>query len=242
MMKKYYGFSMLCALLVTIALCSSSAGAQPPMPNMTPPAIFLSATPSAIVADGTSTATITATLWDGEYWVVAGFAVSFSTGLGTITPSVPLNASEAQATLTAGTTAGTATVTAEVNMSGDIGLLTNTTTVTFTSPGGSPTPTPGGGGGGGGGGGTTTPTPTTSPTGSPTAAPSVTPTGSPTATPTGGPTASPTATPAPTATPTATPAGSPTASPKTGIPGFEAVFSIAGLTAIAYLLLRRRAD
>jgi PGF-CTERM protein len=61
----------------------------------------------------------------------------------------------------------------------------------------------------------------------PTATPTVTPT--PTATPT--PTVAPT--PAPTPTPTATPTPTPT-------PGFEAVFAIAGLLAVAYLVLRRR--
>ncbi|MEA2032116.1 MAG: PGF-CTERM sorting domain-containing protein [Euryarchaeota archaeon] len=40
----------------------------------------------------------------------------------------------------------------------------------------------------------------------------------------------------PEVTPTATPTAKPTAEP----PGFEAVFAIAGLLAIAYLVLRRR--
>jgi len=58
------------------------------------------------------------------------------------------------------------------------------------------------------------------------------PTTTPTATPTV--TIPPTATPTPTPTPTATP----TATPKP--PGFEAVFAIAGLLAIAYLVLRQK--
>jgi PGF-CTERM protein len=62
------------------------------------------------------------------------------------------------------------------------------------------------------------------------------PTPTPTATAT--PTATPTATvpTTPTATPTATPVETPTAEP----PGFEAVFAIAGLLAVAYLVLRKK--
>ena len=42
----------------------------------------------------------------------------------------------------------------------------------------------------------------------------------------------------PTAVPTAAPTAEPTATPEP--PGFEAVFAIAGMLAIAYLVLRRR--
>ena len=62
------------------------------------------------------------------------------------------------------------------------------------------------------------------------------PVATPTATP--APTAKPTAAPVPTVAPTATP--EPTAEPTPEPPGFEAVFAIAGLLAIAYLVLRRR--
>ena len=62
--------------------------------------------------------------------------------------------------------------------------------------------------------------------------PAATPT--PTAAPTAEPTAKPTTPPAPTAEPTPTP--TPTPEP----PGFEAVFAITGLLAIAYLVLRRK--
>jgi len=62
----------------------------------------------------------------------------------------------------------------------------------------------------------------------PTEVPTATATATATATPTGVPTEAPTATATATATPTPTP------------PGFEAVFAIAGLLAIAYLVLRRR--
>jgi len=64
------------------------------------------------------------------------------------------------------------------------------------------------------------------------------------------PVAAPAATPTPTVTPTvpppaatpaaATPTPTPTPTPEKGIPGFEAVFAVAGLLAIAYLVLRRK--
>ena len=60
----------------------------------------------------------------------------------------------------------------------------------------------------------------------------------PTAVPTVAPTAAPTA--VPTAAPTAAPTATPTATPTPKEPGFEAVFAIAGMLAIAYLVLRRR--
>ena len=92
-------------------------------------------------------------------------------------------------------------------------------------------------------------TPTPSPTPTPTPTPSyvrgggggrrVTPTPSPTPTPVVSPTPTPTAT--PTVTPaTPTPRPTPTPTPKPGIPGFKAMFAIAGLLAVAYLVLRRR--
>ena len=68
----------------------------------------------------------------------------------------------------------------------------------------------------------------------PVAEPTVEPTVEPTAVPTKVPTAEPTATATPTATPTPTPTPTP--------PGFEAVFAIAGLLAIAYLVLRKRRE
>ena len=57
-----------------------------------------------------------------------------------------------------------------------------------------------------------------------------------TPTPTAEPTAKPTTTPVPTPKPTAEP--EPTATPEP--PGFEAVFAIAGLLAVAYLVVRRK--
>ncbi|MGB2842388.1 MAG: PGF-CTERM sorting domain-containing protein [Halobacteriota archaeon] len=62
----------------------------------------------------------------------------------------------------------------------------------------------------------------------------VTPTLAPTLTPMATATAAPSLTP----TATATPTPGPTAKP--WIPGFEAVFAIAGLLAVAYVVLRRK--
>ena len=94
------------------------------------------------------------------------------------------------------------------------------------TPSPSPTATPPSGNGrgnGGGGGGVTTPT------ASPTATATVTATPTPTPSATAGATASPTE--------TATPSPSPTKKPL--IPGFEAVFAIASLLLVAYLVMRR---
>lgn len=104
----------------------------PPPPNATSPALYLTANPPAIPADGVSTSFINATVWDGEDWISYGVTVEFGTDLGEITKSVPLN-DTATATLTAGTTPGVATITAEVTLYEDIGLLINTTTVYFTA-------------------------------------------------------------------------------------------------------------
>jgi PGF-CTERM protein len=100
------------------------------------------------------------------------------------------------------------------------------TTLTLAEP--TPTEVPPSGNGGGGGGAPTTPTPT----------PAVTP--SPGATPT--PAATPTLEGTPGVTPAITPAATPTPSPtkKPLIPGFEGIFAIAGLLAVAYLVMRRR--
>lgn len=167
----------------------------PPTPQEgTQPYIDLNANPADIPADGNYTSTITASVWDGEEWVLENLTVNFSTDLGNITASSLIENGTATAVLTAGTEdLGVATITAEANLSGDIGIITNTTAVNFTAPGVTPTPpvlTP-------------TPTPTVSPT--------------------------------PAAT--VSPAPSPTKKPL--IPGFEAVFAIASLLAVAYLVLRR---
>jgi len=107
------------------------------------------------------------------------------------------------------------------------GDVTGDTTLTL---GTEPTPTPGNGNGGNGGngGGTTTPTPT--PTATATVTPGETPSPGPTATPTWSPTASPGT--------STTPAATPSTTKEPLIPGFEAVFVIAGLLAVAYIVLR----
>ncbi len=68
-------------------------------------------------------------------------------------------------------------------------------------------------------------------------APAVTPT--PTPTPTLTPTPTPEVTPTPTMPPV-TPSPTPTPTPTPPTPGFEAIFTIAGLLAVAYLVLRRK--
>ena len=97
----------------------------------------------------------------------------------------------------------------------------------------------------------TTPTPSPTPTASPTATPgvNVTPTASgqsqsPTtasliATPTLSPMASPTETPFTTVTPPPTSVPTSTSKPLIPVPGFEAVFAISGLLAVAYLVRRK---
>jgi hypothetical protein len=123
-------------------------------------------------------------------------------------------------------------------LSGDIQGDTTLTLGTGPKPTPTPTPTPsdGGGNGGGGDGGVVTPTP------SATTSPGVTPTPSTTASPgvSPSPSASPGVTPTPSSSPTAGPTTSPSASPTTkpGIPGFELIFAIAGLVAIAQWLRR----
>ncbi len=104
---------------------------------------------------------------------------------------------------------------------------------TLTTPTPTPTEAPpsGGNSGGGGNGVVITPTPTATSEVTPSASPGATPTGSP------GITVPPVS---PTGLPT-TAASSPTSSPTSQplIPGFEAVFAVAGLLAVAQLVIRR---
>ena len=172
-------------------------GIPPTPPAGTPAYIALGANPADIPADGISTSRITASVWDGEDWVLENLTVNFSTSLGSIIASAVIANGTATAILTAGMEEGAATITAEAILSGDIGIITitNTTAVNFTIPGATPTPTVNV---------TLTPTVTVSPT--------------------------PAATVSPTPSPTKEPL----------IPGFEAVFAIASLFSVAYLVLRRR--
>ena len=166
----------------------------PTPPPGTLPYVDLSANPADIPADGSSTSTITALVWDGEDWMLENLTVKFSTDLGDITASALVENGTATAILTAWTEPGAATITAEANLSGDVGTITNTNRVNFTTPGVTPTP------------------PVLTPTPTPTVTVSLTPTA------------------------TVSPAPSPTKKPL--IPGFEAVFAIASLLAVAYLVLR----
>jgi hypothetical protein len=122
--------SMLLIMTGT-ALCSSSvpllSAAPPSPPNDTPPSLFISADPTAIYADGVSTATINASVWDGKYWIWAGPLVKFSTDKGTIDASAYVVDETATVIFTAGTVPGPATITAEAEV-GAL-LLNNTTTV-----------------------------------------------------------------------------------------------------------------
>ena len=105
------------------------------------------------------------------------------------------------------------------------------TTLTLAEPTPTPTATPGGGNGGNGGAtATITSTPTAAVT--PTVTPGVNVTPFPSAT------AGATVTPSPTASPAETPTPSPSPTSKPLIPGFEAVFAIASLLAVAHLVLR----
>jgi len=237
------------SILLVASVTPVSAPVPPSPPNGTPPTIYITADPSEIPADGCSTSTITVSVWDGEYWIFSGPTVNFSTDMGEITASAPIENGTATARFTAGTTEGVATITAEVNLSEDIGILHNTTTVNLTAPGATPAASPGNGGGtgdgggdgggdgNGGGGGTTTPTPTLTPTPTGTASPA--PTVTATVTPTPTPRASPGETETPTATESPTPSPSPGPTKKPLIPGFEALFAIASLLAVAYLVLRK---
>ena len=169
-------------------------GIPPTPPAGTPAYIDLSANPTDIPADGISTSTLTASVWDGEDWVLENLTVNFSTSRGNITESAFIMNGTATTILTAGMEEGVATITAEANLSGDIGIVTNTTDVNFTAPVATLTPP------------ILTPTVTISPT--------------------------PAATPSPTPSPTSKPL----------IPGFEAVFAIASLLSVAYLVMRRGGD
>ena len=86
------------------------------------------------------------------------------------------------------------------------------------------------------------PQPTPTPTPSPTPSPKLTPEGALIPSPPVEETPSPEETPTPVVTPTPTPSSSPspTPSPTPTPPGFEAVFAVAGLLAVAYLVLRRK--
>ena len=102
------GFVLAMAISVMMFASAVSVASEdlPSPPNATPPFIYLTANPTEIPADGSSTSTINASVWDGEDWIACGPTVNFSTDLGEITASAPIeNETEtATATFTAGTT------------------------------------------------------------------------------------------------------------------------------------------
>jgi hypothetical protein len=122
---------ILVALAVFFASITPTCAVPPSPPNDTPPSLFLTPSITGIPADGFSTSTINASVWDGVDWIWFGPAVNFSTDLGEINASALIENGTAKAILTAGTEPGVATITAEAELSG-IGLVTNTTTVNFT--------------------------------------------------------------------------------------------------------------
>ncbi|MBI3948176.1 MAG: M6 family metalloprotease domain-containing protein [Armatimonadetes bacterium] len=91
-----------------ISSAAAVINAAPPGP---PSKILLGSVPSKLVADGVSTATVTAQVED-DYGnaVLDGVVVAFTTDKGGITASAPTAAGKATATLTAGSDLGTATV------------------------------------------------------------------------------------------------------------------------------------
>lgn len=143
----------------------NGGGIPPTPPAGTLPYVNLVANPADITADGISTSTIMASVWNGEEWVLENLTVNFSTSLGTITSSAIMVNGTSTAILTAGMEEGIVTVTAEANL--PEGAVMANTSVNFTMPGVTPTPTV-----------TATLTPTPSGTVSPT--PTATPTPSPT--------------------------------------------------------------
>jgi hypothetical protein len=106
------------------------AAAPPSPPNDTPPSLFISADPTAIYADGVSSATINASVWDGDDWLWLGQLVNFRTNKGTIDASAYIVNGTATAIFTAGHEPGVATITAEAEID-ELGILDNTTTVTL---------------------------------------------------------------------------------------------------------------
>ena len=84
-----------------------------------PTTISVTAVPTSVVADGSSTAVVTATVTDAlDRPVADGTSVSFSTTLGEIAPSAVTSGGVATAVLTSSTELGTAVITATVGGGG----------------------------------------------------------------------------------------------------------------------------
>jgi PGF-CTERM protein len=231
-------------LLLFLGLVAVAVAQEIPTPGgcgHPSPSIAISASRTEIPADGVSMTEIKVVVSWPEESNITGPAgdtlVDMSTTLGRLTDAENQSNNGSSISLITDTNgivtallSGDKTGVAYVTSVATLLETCNKTVVTFVAPEATPT-APSGGGGGGGGVTTSTPTPTASPT----ATAGVTPTPSPGETPgaTATPSVSPGESPVTTATPTVTPSPSPT--PKPGIPGFEAVFAIAGLLAVAYL-------
>jgi len=237
---KYGGLLLLIviiSLVTSISVISMSLAQQaPPLP---PPSIRVNLTADTYTIHVNDITVIRAVVTDLSGNPKPNETVNFTTTLGKITPIS--NKTDTNGVAVAhfqGTSEGVANVTAVIgNIQSNIVKIKimedNITTTPTTAPS-SPTPTASGASGGGE---VTTPTPTATATVTPEETPTPSPevTATPTATPTLTPTPSPSLAGTPTPTVTASPVSSPTSGPS--IPGFEGVFAIAGLLAVAYLVL-----
>lgn len=206
------------------------------------PTLSLSADESDITVG--DTVIITAQLKNQEGDILQeGIFIDFNTAAGTLSDShVMTDASGRASTSLTAVTAGIATVCAYCDdiKSQDISLVFSALPTPTPSPTPTSNPSSNGGNGGDGSDGSSTSDSTPSPSPSPSASPSP----SPTSTATPATTAAP-APVTPTATATSIPSPTPSPSPsssKRWIPGFDAVFTITGLLAVAYLVLRKRRE
>ena len=248
-MRKKMWVTLAVVLLVVPALVAVAAvqAQEAPTPGgceHPSTSIALSASPTEIPADGISTAEINVVVsWPEESNIITGPAVDTLVDLfttrGRLTDAENQSNSGISISLITDND-GTVTALLSGNETG-VAYITSTTlwgcnktTVTFVAPGATPTSAPSGDGDGNGA--VTTPTPT------PTAAVNVTPSPSPEATATPAVSVTPTVTTSPSPTEAPTPTASATATPEKRwqIPGFEAVFAIASLLSVAYLVMRRR--
>ena len=238
---------LLVPALVAVAAVQAQGTPTPGGCEHPSTSIALSASPTEIPADDVSTSEIKVVVSWPEESDIEGLAVDTLVDLfttrGRLTDAENQSNSgssislitDNNGTVTAllsGNETGVAYVTSVVTLLGTC----NKTTVTFVAPGATPTSAPSGDGDGDGNGAVTTPTPT------PTAAVNVTPSPSPEATATPAVSVTPTVTTSPSPTEAPTPTASATATPEKRwqIPGFEAVFAIASLLSVAYLVMRRR--
>ena len=226
---------VIASLVTSISVISMSLAQQtPPLP---PPSIRINLTADTYTIHISDVTVIRAVVTDLFGNPKPNETVNFTSTFGKITPVS--NKTDTNGVAVAhfqGTSEGVANVTAVIgNIQSNIIKIKIIGDNITTTPS-SPTPTASGASGGGG---VTTPTPTATATVTPEEMPTPSPevTATPTATPTLTPTPSPSLAGTPTPTATASPVSSPTSEPL--IPGFEGVFAIAGLLAVAYLVLRR---